>query len=122
MTDPVDLLTRGAQKLCDLTDEALADFEESHGEQQRHRWPAAMSGWLGGPIGAYAAVVSHPTIGYALVDELRKTAATIEEHLPAWERLEANDRDSPRPYTVAELVGFHHGRMLAIARTVLDEA
>lgn len=78
-----------------------------------------MNGYLGGPVGAYTAVISHPTIGYALVDELRKTAAGLAEQLPGWQRLEQACADAPNPYTAAELVAFHHGQMLDIARTIL---
>jgi hypothetical protein len=130
----VDLLTRAAQRLCDLTDEAVDAFEAEHGEGQRQAWSPMMGGLLGGPVGAYTAVVGNPTIGYALVDQLRKTAADAAVHIPAWN--EAHDRrlgvwlrrreeginvDAERPAPVGPLVEDHYGPMLTVARAVLGE-
>jgi hypothetical protein len=134
VTDPVDLLTRAAQKLCDITDEAVDAFEAEHGEGQDHAWSPVMGNLLGGPVGAYTAVVGNPTIGYALVDQLRKTAADAAVHIPAWNaahdrrlgvwqrrREEGINVDAERPAPVGALVEDHYGPMLAVARAVLGE-
>lgn len=130
MTDPVDLLNRAAIRLRDLADEAVDRFEQIHGEQQRDKWLP----WMGAQAGPYAGLISHPTIGYALVDELQRTAARAAARIPAWR--DAYDRkldtwqiwrdaginpDAPRPAPVEDLIECHYGSMLDIARTILGD-
>lgn len=118
MTDYIDLLTRAAQKLADLTDEAAAFYEgESTGNTDR--WSAWLDDMVSGPASAYIAVVGNPVVGYALAEELQDRAASLAAHLPNWRR--AWNVEEQRPYTVEELVEGHHGTMLEIARTILGE-
>lgn len=65
---------RAARKLADLLAAANDQFEGNHAGAA---WRQTMEGWLGGDIGYWAGVVSHPAVGLALVDLLRHGGGSV---------------------------------------------
>ncbi|MBF9135161.1 hypothetical protein I0C86_40495 [Plantactinospora sp. S1510] len=64
-------LIRAAQVLADRLDDATEAFDGTSSS-----WRDAMNGWLGGPVGEYAAIVSEPVLGRMLVSMLRSGPTT----------------------------------------------